>query len=82
MVIKSRFNLDIPAVSLPTFIFDSPTAELPKTPAYISAKEPDKHYLSIHDYRLYALQDCGAQASSQAIASCSFPATRYSFPPW
>jgi 4-coumarate--CoA ligase len=54
MVIKSRFNLDIPSVSLPTFIFDSPTAELPKTPAYISAKEPDKHYLSIHDYRLYA----------------------------
>jgi 4-coumarate--CoA ligase len=54
MVIKSAFNLHIPSVSLPTFIFDSPTADLPKTPAYISAKDPDKHFLSIHDYRLYA----------------------------
>ncbi|KAF2822214.1 acetyl-CoA synthetase-like protein [Ophiobolus disseminans] len=54
MVIKSRFSFPIPEVSLPTFIFDSPTAELPKTPAYISAKEPDKYYLSLHDYRLYA----------------------------
>jgi 4-coumarate--CoA ligase len=54
MVIKSSFTLHIPSVSLPTFIFDSPTAELPKTPAYISAKDPDKYFLSIHDYRLYA----------------------------
>lgn len=54
MVIKSRFSFPIPHVSLPSFIFDSPTAELPKTPAYISAKEPDKYFLSLHDYRLYA----------------------------
>jgi 4-coumarate--CoA ligase len=54
MVIKSRFTLSTPQVSLPTFIFDSPTVELPKTPAYISAKEPDKYFLSLHDYRLYA----------------------------
>ncbi|OAK95611.1 acetyl-CoA synthetase-like protein [Phaeosphaeriaceae sp. SRC1lsM3a] len=54
MVYKSRFSISIPSVSLPTFIFDSPTAEVPKTPLYISAKEPDKYYLSLHDYRLYA----------------------------
>jgi 4-coumarate--CoA ligase len=46
--------LDIPQVSLPTFIFESPTAELPKTPAYLSAKEPEKYSISQHDYRLYA----------------------------
>jgi 4-coumarate--CoA ligase len=54
MVLKSRFSLDIPSVSLPTFIFDSPTADLPKKPLFLSAKEPEKYYLSVHDYRLYA----------------------------
>lgn len=54
MVIKSRWSFPIPQVSLPTFVFESPTADLPKTPAYISAKEPDKYYLSVHDYRLWA----------------------------
>lgn len=54
MVIKSRWSFPTPPVSLPTFIFDSPHGELPKTPAYISAKEPDKYFLSVEDYRLYA----------------------------
>lgn len=54
MVIKSRWNYEIPSVSLPSFIFDSPTATLPKTPAFISATEPEKHFLSLHDYRHYA----------------------------
>jgi len=54
MVIKSRWNFPTPQVSLPTFIFDSPNGELPKTPAYISAKEPEKYFLSMDDYRLYA----------------------------
>ncbi|KAH6625260.1 hypothetical protein C7974DRAFT_413788 [Boeremia exigua] len=54
MVIKSRWNLPIPPVSLPTFIFDSPHGELPKTPAYLSAKEPEKYFLTLEDYRLYA----------------------------
>ncbi|KAF1945948.1 4-coumarate-CoA ligase-like protein [Clathrospora elynae] len=54
MVVKSNWAYPIPQVSLPTFIFDSPTANLPKTPAYISASEPEKYSLSLHDYRLYA----------------------------
>jgi 4-coumarate--CoA ligase len=54
MVLKSRWQIDIPKVSLPTFVFESPTAELPTTPAYISASQPDKHFLSLSDYRLYA----------------------------
>jgi 4-coumarate--CoA ligase len=54
MVIKSQFRLPIPSVSLPTFVFESPTADLPKTPAYLSAKDPEKYNLSIHDCRLYA----------------------------
>lgn len=54
MVIRSRWELPTPHVSLPTFIFDSPTAPLPKTPAYIDAANPDKYSLSLHEYRLYA----------------------------
>lgn len=54
MVIKSRFSFPLPQVSLPTYIFDSPTVELPQTPAYISAAEPDKYFLTLHDYRLYS----------------------------
>ncbi|KAF2452189.1 acetyl-CoA synthetase-like protein [Karstenula rhodostoma CBS 690.94] len=54
MVLKSRWSFDIPQVSLPTYLFDSPTADLPKTPALISAKYPEKYYISVHTYRLYA----------------------------
>lgn len=53
MVVTSRWSLDIPQVSLPTYLFDSPTADLPKTPALISAKNPENHYISIDTYRLY-----------------------------
>jgi 4-coumarate--CoA ligase len=54
MVIKSRWSLPIPQVSLPTYTFGSPTADLPKTPAWISANEPEKYYLTLHDYRLWS----------------------------
>ncbi|KAG9194161.1 4-coumarate--CoA ligase [Alternaria panax] len=51
MVIKSRWSFPIPNVSLPTYIFDSPTVELPKTPLYLSASEPDKYNISLHKLR-------------------------------
>jgi 4-coumarate--CoA ligase len=54
MPLQSRWSFETPKVSLPTFLFDSPTAPLPTTPAFISATEPDKHYLSVADFRLYA----------------------------
>jgi 4-coumarate--CoA ligase len=54
MVIKSRLNLSIPSVSLPTYVFDSPSAPLPHSPAFISAAEPEKYSISHHEYRLYA----------------------------
>ncbi|KAJ4987637.1 AMP-binding enzyme [Stagonosporopsis vannaccii] len=54
MVIKSRWSFPTPPVSLPTFVFDSPHGELPRTPTYISAKEPEKYFISLEDYRLYA----------------------------
>ncbi|KAF2005717.1 4-coumarate-CoA ligase-like protein [Amniculicola lignicola CBS 123094] len=54
MVLKSRWSFPTPQVSLPSFVFTSPTSRLPTTPALISAKDPEKHYLSLSDYRLYA----------------------------
>ncbi|KAH7092220.1 hypothetical protein FB567DRAFT_588522 [Paraphoma chrysanthemicola] len=54
MVIKSQYSFPIPQVSLPTWVFDSPTAELPKSPQYISVKEPEKHSITLHDYRLWS----------------------------
>ncbi|KAL7778180.1 hypothetical protein CFE70_004857 [Pyrenophora teres f. teres 0-1] len=54
MVIKSRFSAPIPQVSVPTYIFDSPTAPLPNQPAYISCDSPEKYQISLPEYRLYA----------------------------
>lgn len=53
MVIKSEWQIPIPEVSLPTFLFGSPTAPLPDKPAFISTRNPEKHYLNLSDYRLY-----------------------------
>ncbi|KAJ4370112.1 hypothetical protein N0V86_008848 [Didymella sp. IMI 355093] len=84
MVIKSRWNFPTPAVSLPTFVFDSPHGELPKTPAYISAKEPEKYFLSLEDYRLYAkrfasgLRRAGLQPGERVLL---FSGNTLFFPP-
>ncbi|KAF2122802.1 4-coumarate-CoA ligase-like protein [Lophiotrema nucula] len=54
MVLKSRYSFPTPQVSLPSFVFESPTAQLPDCKAFISATEPEKHFLTLSDYRLYA----------------------------
>lgn len=54
MVIQSRYQIPIPQVSLPTFLFGSPTAPLDNKPAFLSTRDPENHKLSLSDYRLYA----------------------------
>jgi long-subunit acyl-CoA synthetase (AMP-forming) len=54
MVIKSQWQIPIPQISLPSFLFGSPTGPLPDKPVFISTREPEKHYLTLGDYRLYA----------------------------
>ncbi|KAF2278726.1 4-coumarate-CoA ligase-like protein [Westerdykella ornata] len=54
MPIQSRWQIPIPRVSLPTFLFGSPTAPLSDKPAFISTRNPETHNLSLRDYRLYA----------------------------
>lgn len=48
---KSRWTVDIPQVSLPTYVFGSPTAALPDTPLLIDADKPEKYWLSSSTYR-------------------------------
>jgi 4-coumarate--CoA ligase len=54
MVYRSRFTCPIPAVSLATYLFDSPTAQLPDTPAIIDARAPETRYLTHASYRLWS----------------------------
>ncbi|CZT44328.1 related to 4-coumarate--CoA ligase [Rhynchosporium secalis] len=55
MPIHSRWNLSIPNISLPQFLFTSPTAPLEHSqkPAYISVENPSI-YLTQNSLRLYA----------------------------
>ncbi|KAF2502631.1 4-coumarate-CoA ligase-like protein [Lophium mytilinum] len=54
MPTRSRWQIEVPRISLPTYLFDSPTAPLPTTPALISTTSPDKHFLSHAGYRLWS----------------------------
>lgn len=55
MPLKSRFTAPIPNVSLPTYLFTSPSAPLPTSPPiYLDAEHPVTEYISLSAYRLYA----------------------------
>lgn len=50
MPISSRWSCEIPKCSLTTYLFESPTAPLPKKPLYIDALNPNK-FVSYYAYR-------------------------------
>jgi 4-coumarate--CoA ligase len=50
---KSRWNVNVPQVSLSTYVFASPSAPLPETPLLLDAEKPDKYWLSVSDLRLW-----------------------------
>ncbi|KAM5344665.1 hypothetical protein ACJ41O_013200 [Fusarium nematophilum] len=54
MPIPSRWTAHVPKVSLPTWIFGSPSASLPHFTTYVDAARPDTHKLSFEDYRLWS----------------------------
>lgn len=55
MVVKSRWTIDIPHVSLPTYLFGDPHALLPdERPCFLDANCPDEVYLTLHTFRLWA----------------------------
>lgn len=53
MPISSRWHLSIPSISLPTFLFTSPTHTLPDKPAFLDAADPS-HFLTHSAFRLYS----------------------------
>lgn len=54
MPLKSRWTVDIPQCSLPTFFFKSPSEPLSNTkPCYLDADHPDTLYFTRTDFRLW-----------------------------
>ncbi|OWO99718.1 4-coumarate-CoA ligase [Marssonina coronariae] len=54
MPISSRWTIPIPPVSLPSFLFTSPSHPLPQTPLLIDADRPATHYLTYASFRLWS----------------------------
>lgn len=55
MPTKSRWSLPIPQTTLPSFLFESPSAQVDDQQAqFIDADRPDTHYLTHSGYRLWA----------------------------
>ena len=54
MPTKSRWSIDIPECSLPTFLLKSPTEALPDSkPCFIDAARPETHFFTPASYRLW-----------------------------
>ncbi|KAK0388877.1 hypothetical protein NLU13_5120 [Sarocladium strictum] len=52
MPIESRWKTDLPEVSLPTWVFGSPTGPLPSFKAFMDANHPNDNYVTFEGYRL------------------------------
>ena len=53
MPLKSRWQIDIPTVSLSSYLFTAPSAPLSDKPLLIDAENPD-HHLTFHSYRAWS----------------------------
>ena len=51
---KSRWSIDIPKCSLPTFLFKSASHPLSDKPQFSDATRPDTHFLTRASYRLWS----------------------------
>jgi 4-coumarate--CoA ligase len=77
MPISSQWQIDIPNVSLPTFVFTSPTASLSNTPTFISTAAPDRDYITYAGFRLLAQRlAAGLRKSGFIPSSNSNPGDR------
>jgi 4-coumarate--CoA ligase len=53
MPIRSRWNIEVPLVTLPTYLFESPSVPLSDKPVLIESRAPDTHFLTSSTYRLW-----------------------------
>jgi 4-coumarate--CoA ligase len=72
MPMKSRWSVEIPDTSLPTWIFKSPDKPISETPAFIDAARPDRS-LSLSAFRQWSkrfavgLQKAGVQVGDRVL---------------
>lgn len=53
MPIRSRWSVDVPQVTLPTYLFESASTPLSDKPVLIESRAPDTHFLTSSTYRLW-----------------------------
>jgi 4-coumarate--CoA ligase len=54
MPLKSRWTVDIPTTSLPSWLFSSPNVDWSDKPAFLDANRPETHYFSLRTFRLWS----------------------------
>ena len=64
MVVRSKFSVPIPAISIPDFVFQSRDASLSKTPLLVSAEDPER-FLSLSGYRDWSRRFAAGLRSSR-----------------
>ena len=73
MPIKSAITVEVPQVSVPTWVFGSPDQQLPDNPVIIDPEAPDTRFLSLASYRRWAqrfaagLRDAGLQVGDTVL---------------
>ena len=63
MVIRSKFSVPVPPISIPDFVFQSRDASLSESPLLISAEDPER-FLSLSSYRDWSCRFAAGLRSS------------------
>ncbi|KAK0616079.1 hypothetical protein B0T17DRAFT_619648 [Bombardia bombarda] len=72
-IVKSRFTVPVPRCSLQQWVFGSACDPLPDRKAFIDPDRPDKHFLTLTDYRLLSkrvalgLQKAGLKTGDRVL---------------
>lgn len=70
---ESRWKINVPQVSLCTYVFGLPSAPLPETPLLLDAEKPDKYWLSASGIRQWCqrfatgLQKAGLKSGDRVL---------------
>lgn len=54
MVVESRWSVDIPQCSIPTWLFKSPASPRSDEKQFIDAEKPETHFITQEGYRLWS----------------------------
>lgn len=77
MPVRSKHSVDVPALSIPSWLFGSPTAVLPHEPIFLDPERPEERFLSMQSYRQHAqrlaagLRDAGLETGDTVLVVSS-----------